>query len=179
MSAQPRPRYTTLQRHLHWWMALLVVLAYVLIEQRGLFPRGSGGRTAMMQGHFWAGITIFLLALWRIATRRRHGAPPITPALDGFTALTSRLMHLALYAFFIVMPLLGMAAAWSDGKAIMIPFTGVALPALLPENKPLAHTLEDIHGTIGDIFYWVIGLHVLAALYHHWVRRDDTLKRML
>lgn len=179
MSVQSRPRYTLLQRHLHWWMALLVVMAYVLIEQRGLFPRGSGGRTAMMQGHFWAGITVFLLAFWRIVTRVRRGAPPVTPALDGVTALASKLVHVSLYAFFIVMPLLGMATAWSDGKAIMIPFTGVALPALLPENRPLAHTLEDIHGTIGDIFYWVIGLHVLAALYHHWVRRDDTLRRMV
>ncbi|MCL6620161.1 cytochrome b [Thermomonas hydrothermalis] len=172
-------RYSRIQRHLHWWMALLVVLAYVLIEQRGLFPRGSGGRFAMMQGHFWAGITIFLLAWWRIASRLRHGAPPITPPLDTISALLSKLTHLALYAFFIVMPLLGMATAWSDGKAVMIPFTGIALPALLPENEALAHQLEDLHGSIGEAFYWVIGLHVLAALYHHWVRRDDTLKRML
>ena len=55
----------------------------------------------------------------------------------------------------------------------------LALPALLPENEALAHTLEDLHGTIGEAFYWVIGLHVVAALYHHWVRRDDTLRRML
>jgi cytochrome b561 len=179
MPAESRPRYTLLQRHLHWWMALLVVLAYVLIEQRGLFPRGSGGRTAMMQGHFWAGITIFLLAWWRIVARIRCGVPAITPPLDRLSAFVSKGLHLTLYAFFIIMPLLGMATAWSDGKTIMIPFTGLALPALLPENEALAHTLEDIHGTIGDIFYWVIGLHVLAALYHHWVRRDDVLRRML
>ena len=61
----------------------------------------------------------------------------------------------------------------------MIPFTGLALPALLPENEQLAHTLEDLHGTIGEAFYWVIGLHALAAIWHHAFRRDDTLKRML
>ena len=94
-------------------------------------------------------------------------------------AVLSKLVHLALYAFFIVMPLLGMATAWSDGKAILIPFTGVALPALLPENRALAHQLEDLHGTIGEVFYWVIGAHVLAAIWHHAFRRDDTLKRML
>jgi cytochrome b561 len=50
---------------------------------------------------------------------------------------------------------------------------------LLAPDKGLAHRLEDLHGTIGEIFYWVIGLHILAALYHHWWRRDDTLRRML
>ena len=62
---------------------------------------------------------------------------------------------------------------------MLVPFTGIALPALLAENEDLAHTLEDLHGSIGEAFYWVIGLHVLAALWHHFGRRDDTLRRML
>ncbi len=53
------------------------------------------------------------------------------------------------------------------------------MPALLPLNRDLAHTLEDLHGTVGTIFYWVIGLHIVAALWHHLKRKDDTLKRML
>ena len=172
-------RYTPSLRRLHWLMALLVALAYLLIEQRGLFARGSASRLAMVQGHFWTGLAIFVLALWRLAVRRRDGAPPVTPALDAWNAFAARLLHAALYLFFLVMPLLGLATAWSDGKALLIPFTGIALPALLPENADLAHTLEDLHATIGEIFYWVIGAHVAAALWHHWLRRDDTLKRML
>lgn len=179
MAAVNPSRYSPTLRRLHWLMVVLVVAVYVLIEQRGLFPRGSDGRTAMMQGHFWVGISIFLLAWWRLAERRRLAIPPITPPLDRWSALLSKATHVALYAFFIVMPLLGMVVAQTDGKAVMIPFTGIALPLLLAENKDLAHRLEDLHGTIGEVFYWVIGLHVLAALYHHWVRRDDTLRRML
>lgn len=179
MNAVSRPRYAPVLRRLHWLMALLVLAAYLLIEQRGLFPRGSAGRAAMVQGHFWAGITVFALAWWRLVARRRHGAPPVVPPLDRFSALGAKLVHLALYAFFIVMPLLGLATAWSDGKTVMIPFTGIALPALLPENEGLAHSLEDLHGAIGEAFYWVIGLHVLAAVWHHAFRRDDTLRRML
>lgn len=179
MNATARPRYTPVLRRLHWLMAILIVLAYVLIEQRGIFPRGSGGRAAMMQGHFWVGISIFLLVWVRLAARVRGGAPAITPPLDKITGMASKLMHLALYAFFIVMPLLGLATVWTDGKEIMIPFTSIVLPALLPENEELAHQLEDLHGTIGEVFYWVIGAHVLAALWHHFGRHDDTLKRML
>jgi cytochrome b561 len=45
-------------------------------------------------------------------------------------------------------------------------------------NKELAHQLEDIHKTAANVFYFLVGFHVLAALYHHFVRKDDTLKRM-
>jgi cytochrome b561 len=77
------------------------------------------------------------------------------------------------------MPLLGLATAWTDGKMLYVPFTQIMIPPLLGENKTLEHTLEDLHVLIGQTFYWVIGLHVLVALYHHFVRRDDTLKRLL
>ena len=80
MVTAPAPRYAPTLRRLHWLMALLVLAAYLLIEQRGLFPRGSAARTAMVQGHFWSGISIFVLVWWRLASRVRTGAPPITPA---------------------------------------------------------------------------------------------------
>ena len=172
-------RFTPAQRRLHWLMAVLIAVAYLLIEQRGLFSRGSVERAAMVQGHFWTGLTIFVLACWRLVIRRRHGAPPVTPPLDRLNAIAAASLHAALYLFFLVQPMLGLATAWTDGKSVLIPFTKIALPALLAENTDLAHTLEDLHGTVGEVFYWVIGIHVLAALWHHMMRKDDTLKRML
>jgi cytochrome b561 len=174
-----RPRYSPALRRLHWLMSLLVAVAYLLNEQRGLFPRGSAPRAAMVPGHFWTGLSILLLAAWRLRLRLRDGAPPVTPVLAAWNAWAGRLLHVALYLFFVVQPLLGLATAWSDGKAVLLPFTDLALPALLPENEALAHRLEDLHGTIGELFYWVIGAHVAAALWHHLLRRDDTLRRML
>lgn len=171
-------RYAPVLRHLHWLMAVLMLVAYVAIEQRSLFERGTPARFAMVQTHFWAGLTIFALAWWRLAVRFRKGAPPVTPALPPWQSIIAKVMHVALYAFFIVMPVLGLATAWTDGKVLYLPFTDIVLPALLAADKDLAHDLEELHGTIGDVFYWVIGFHVLAAIYHHLVRRDDTLKRM-
>jgi len=158
---------------------VLVALAYLFIEQRGLFERGSAPRAAMVQAHFWTGIVVLGLAAWRLTARLRTSVPPITPALSAWQHLPARGLHLALYAFLLVMPMLGLATAWTDGKSVLLPFTQVALPALLAPDPSLAHTLEELHGDIGEIFYWVIGAHVLAALYHHWFRRDDTLRRML
>lgn len=171
-------RYTTSIRRLHWLMAIMIGLGYLAIEQRGLFERGSTARFAMMQSHFWLGIGIFILVWVRITQRLKYGSPRITPGLTRTQAGISHLFHFALYAFFIVMPILGIMTAWTDGKTIFIPFTDFALPALMVENEALAHQLEEWHHDIGEAFYWVIGFHILAALYHHFVRKDDTLKRM-
>ena len=171
-------RYAPILRRLHWLMAIAIALSYLAIEQRGFFARGTPARFAMIQSHYWIGLAIFVLATWRIAQRRRFGAPAITPALPRAQAILSKLTHVALYAMFIVMPILGISAAWLDGKSVLIPFTQVAIPPLLAESEQWVHTIEDLHGQIGEIFYWVIGLHVVAALYHHFIRRDDTLRRM-
>ena len=97
----------------------------------------------------------------------------------AWQAAPAGLLHVLLYAFLVVMPVLGLLTAWADGKTLLVPFTQIALPAPIAPDQALAEQLEDLHGGIGEFFYWVIGLHVLAALYHHFVRRDDTLRRML
>jgi cytochrome b561 len=171
-------RYSPGLRRIHWLTVLLLAAAYLLVEQRDLFPRGSDGRALMLQGHFWAGLSVFVFAVWRVWLRRKHGAPPITPLPPAWQQRLAAALHLSLYLFLLLMPLLGLATAWTDGKQVVLPFTDLALPSLLPTDKPLAHRLEDLHGTIGEVFYWVIGLHILAALYHHFRVHDDTLRRM-
>lgn len=171
-------RYAPVLRRLHWLMAVLIALGYLAIEQRGLFERGTTARYAMVQSHFWIGLTIFVLAWWRLVQRRRFGAPAITPALPGWQAGIGTLMHVLLYAFFVAMPIMGLATAWLDGKSVFLPFTDIALPALLAPDEAWAKTMEDLHGQVGEIFYWIIGFHVVAAIYHHFIRRDDTLRRM-
>ena len=172
-------RYPPGLRRLHWLTAVLILAAYLLIEQRGLFARGTPARAAMVQSHFWVGLLVFALTAWRVLVRRRGGLPVVTPALPAWQGGLSRVLHLALYAFLLAMPLLGLATAWTDGKTLYMPFTQLALPALLAPNEDLAHRFEDLHGTIGEAGYWLIGLHLVAALYHHLLRRDDTLRRML
>lgn len=171
-------RYSAAQRNLHWLFLVLLILAYVTIEFRGEFERGTPGRVFMVQSHFWIGISIFALFIPRLLLRFKCGVPLIEPALPSWQAMLGKVVHVAIYVFLFAQPLLGIATAWTDGKAIMIPFTGIELPALLAANKDLAHQLEDIHKLLADIFYYLVGFHVLAALYHHFIRKDDTLKRM-
>lgn len=86
-------------------------------------------------------------------------------------------MHGLLYAFLILMPLLGWLTLSAGGKPI--PFFGLELPALVGPDKALASTVKEIHETIGTVGYYLIGLHAAAALYHHYFVHDDTLRRML
>ena len=171
-------RYSAGQRRLHWLVFILVAVAYASMELRGVFERGSLPRTLMAQTHFWTGLAILAVLVPRLWLRLKRGVPVITPALPAWQAFVGGLMHWLLYAFLLVQPVMGLMTVWTDGKQIMLPFIGMALPALMTPNPELAHFLEDWHGTIGTAFYWIIGFHILAGLYHHFVRKDDTLRRM-
>lgn len=170
-------RYGSLSIGIHWLMLLLFVAAYAFIELRELYPKGSDPREALKAWHFMSGMLVFVLVWPRLAARLSGTTPVIRPEPAGWMQLAARLGHLALYALMIVMPLLGWLTLSAAGKPI--PFFGLELPALIGENKDLAKQIKELHETIGTIGYYLIGLHAAAALYHHYLRHDNTITRML
>ncbi len=86
-------------------------------------------------------------------------------------------MLVALYALMIGMPLLGWLTLSAEGKPI--PFFFVQLPALVNESKSVADWAKELHETGGTIGYFLIAMHAAAALFHHYVVGDNTLRRML
>jgi cytochrome b561 len=171
-------RYGSLSIALHWLMLLLFVAVYATIELRGLFPKGSDPREAMKAWHFMLGLSVFVLVWLRLAIYATAGpVPPVQPEPPRWQALAAKLMHVALYVFMVAMPLLGWLILSAEAKPI--PFFGLDLPALTGENKQLAETVQEIHETVGEVGYWLIGLHAAAALFHHYFLRDNTLRRML
>lgn len=127
--------------------------------------------------HFMLGLSLLLLLTVRIYGRVASPAPVISPAPSPAQNLAAKLGHLALYIFMIAMPILGWLTLSAAGKPI--PFFGLELPPLIAENKALAKSLKEIHETVGELGYYLIAIHVLAALYHHHIRKDDTLTRIL
>ena len=93
--------------------------------------------------------------------------------------LPAKLATLALLLFVVVQPVLGILLVWSEGQALPIPLTDWAFPPLIVLGEDGEDFLEDAHETLGNAFYAVIALHALAALWHHIIRRDNTLRRML
>lgn len=172
----PAHRYHPLLIGAHWLTLLLLVAVYASIELHGLFPKGSDARELMKTWHSMLGLTVFGLVLVRLPLRLVLHAPPITPAPPAWQRRSALAMDAALYALLLVLPLLGWLTLSAAGKEIT--FFGLQLPALIAPDRAWARSLEDIHEFIGELGYWMIGLHAAAALFHHHVMRDDTLQRM-
>ncbi len=174
-----KSRYAASSRWMHWLMFALVLLAYLCVNLFELFAKGSATRANVLGAHFIAGLAVLLLVLPRLWLRLRNGQPPISPAPPRWSELLGKLTHVALYVFLLIQPILGMITLQIGGKPVAL-FGITLLPSFVSApNRALSHQFEDIHGTLGTIFYYVIALHILAALWHHFGRRDDTLKRML
>lgn len=169
--------YHPLRVGTHWLTLLLLIAVYALIELRDIFPKGSDARQAMKTWHFMLGLSLFGLVFVRLALRRWFRAPPIDPAPAAWQQSLAAAMHVALYAFLIMMPLLGWLTLSAKGQPV--PFFGLEWPALISPDKALGKRLEDLHEVIGSIGYVFVGLHASAALFHHYVMRDDTLRRIL
>lgn len=172
-----RDRYGALSMALHWLMFLLLVGVYACIELRELYPKGSDPRDALKAWHFTLGLTVFALVWLRLALRLFQLTPTITPPVPGWQHVLSKIVHFALYAMMICLPVAGWLILSGEGKSI--PFYGFELPPLIAENEPLAENLEEIHETVGKVGYFLIALHTVAALYHHYFMGDNTLRRML
>lgn len=176
-STDIRQRFSSLSIALHWVMVLLISAVYATILLRQNYPKGSDIREGLKTWHFMLGLAILALVIIRLLARLSQRTPPITPEPPAWQALLAKATHLALYAFMLMMPLAGWVILSASGKPI--PFFGLALPALVGESKALAGQVKEWHETAGTIGYFLIGFHALAALFHHYVVRDDTLRRML
>ncbi|HET8710193.1 MAG TPA: cytochrome b [Spongiibacteraceae bacterium] len=169
-------KFSALSIGLHWLMLLLLAAVYATMELRGIFPKGSAPRDAMKMWHYMLGLTVFGLVWVRLIARLIYATPPIQPTPPKWQTYLASMTHAALYALMIAMPLLGWTILSAEGKPI--PFFGLQLPALVAESKVLAEQIMEIHETIGTVGYFLIGLHAAAALFHHYVARDNTLQRM-
>lgn len=170
-------RYGSFSIAIHWLMLILIVAVYTCMELKGIFPRGSDSREMMKTWHFMLGLSVLLLAALRLVLNLTAPVPDIRPEPPRWQKILARLMHLALYALMLGLPLAGWLLLSAAGKPI--PFFGLQLPALIGENQTMAKSIKEIHETGATVGYFLIGFHTAAALYHHYVVRDDTLLRMM
>ncbi len=162
---------------LHWATALLIVAVFASIELREVFEKGSIPREFLKSLHSMLGLSVFALTLVRIFIALRTPEPAILPAPPAWQAYAGKFMHFVIYAILIALPVLGWMTLSAAGKPV--PFFGLTLPPMIAESKDTAEWLKELHHEIGEIFYWIIGLHVTAALVHHYVVKDNTLRRMM
>ncbi|HWK44579.1 MAG TPA: cytochrome b/b6 domain-containing protein [Stellaceae bacterium] len=128
--------------------------------------------------HRSLGLAILALTMVRLTWRRRSSVPPLPADLPAVQRLAARGSVVAFYALLMLQPLLGLTASLLHGDRITV-FGGVVIPLVLPVDRPYARLVFQVHGGVALLLLALIGLHVAAALYHHFVRRDEVLSTML
>ena len=183
MNQPSASRYDALSRAFHWLTALAVVIAFVLgpehfgrLMHQGLDPATRSD----IVWHETLGILMFALTLLRLLWVAFRPAAPRFEA-HGWMALLSKLMHLALWALLLVLPVSALLALGSEGHPLTL-LGGVRVDQMpLIANSAIAKLADwgDVHGLLGDVLIWLAGLHALAAIYHHVFLKDGVLLSML
>ncbi|WP_034303756.1 cytochrome b [Herbaspirillum sp. RV1423] len=160
---------------LHWLIFLLFVVALAAIEFRGEVPKGMPLRNTLKTVHMMAGQFVLLFLLFRVAARWRFGVPEDI-AGPRWQIRSAQVVHLLLYAVMLALPVTGILFTQAGDKDVM--FFGMAWPRFIAPNPDLKDTLEGVHELLGNAVYFLVGLHVAGALWHHFVRRDHIFQRM-
>lgn len=176
MSESGNTTFSKLTVLLHWATVLLFIGVYCSMEFRDIFDKGTAGRELMKSSHYWFGLTILFLLLLRLVARFSQHTPAITPPQPKWQHRLAIGVHLALYALMLLMPILGWLLMSAEGKELS--YLGLSLPALMAPNELWAERFEDLHELGAKAGYALIAVHALAALFHHYVLRDNTVKRM-
>jgi cytochrome b561 len=167
--------YTRTSIALHWFMALLIFSAFPLGVYMHDLPL-SPTKLQLFSYHKWLGITILLAAAARLAWRVTHPAPAMLN-MPRWQAIAAHSVHHLLYVLLFAIPLSGWLM--SSAKGFQTVWFGVLpLPDLVDKNKELGDLLKEVHETLNFGLLLLVGAHVAGALKHHFIERDDTLRRM-
>ena len=168
--------YGRTAKSLHWLIVILLVLQYVVAWTMPEIHRNTQPET-LINLHLSLGIAILAIALIRFAVRLLHPVPLLRQTMAAWQVRAAQLAHGLLYFLLFVLPLLGWASASSRGWHIAV--FGLPVPSFLPADPARAGRLGDVHSFVAYLLLALIGLHLLAALYHHFWRRDRVLLRMM
>lgn len=169
--------YSGFARFLHWTVAACVLTMIPIGILMNRIPAGDA-QNVFYTVHRSLGVLVLALMLVRLTYRIFNGAPAPEPTITPFQRIASQLVHLSLYALLITQAVIGWVATSAYGAAISF-FGLFTVPALVEKDEALSKTLFPIHETIGFIIAALLVMHIGAALYHHFVRHDGVLGRML
>jgi cytochrome b561 len=167
-------RYGSRAIALHWLLALLVIGVGTLGLLHDSWPKGS--QSFWINVHALAGLLLWVLLLWRFGLRLKQPPPPL-PA--DFSVAAKRLaltVHLLLYALLFITPIIGMVTFIWHGR--MLDFGFYRLNFGVAKDRGIFEPTEDIHGYLAYAIFALAALHIFAALWHHFLKRDGILQRM-
>ena len=169
--------YGPLARTFHWSIAglllLQIPLAFYMVDQ----PLGPDklGNYAL---HKSIGLLLFTVTALRLAWRLTHATPPLPPGMARWQRIVARSTQILLYALMFLMPLTGLLRSQAANFPVSF-FRLFTIPTFVGVDETLSKSLSAAHETQGTILLVLVGAHALAALHHHFFRKDDVLRSML
>lgn len=169
--------YSLTARVLHWLIAVIVI---------GMVPGGvymanadqGPAQDLLFHLHRSFGVVLLPLMLVRLIYRLRNPPPPLPRDIPAAQRAVAHAVHGALYALLIVQPIVGWIAT-SAYRAPILVFWLFELPPIWPVDRAFSDGMFVVHRILGFVIAILALMHIGAALYHHFVRKDGLLTRML
>ncbi|HVY59348.1 MAG TPA: cytochrome b [Xanthobacteraceae bacterium] len=177
-SAKAGTGYTGIARTLHWLILALLIVQFAVGWLMPHIGRDTPV-TTLIGLHFSFGVLVLVVALVRLGYRLSHREPPPEDGIPPWQTGTARLVHWLLYLLLLVVPILGwINASW---RGMPVTFFGLFdMPKIVATRAAGWGWTGDVHMLLANYaMLALVGLHVLAALYHYFIRRDRVLQRML
>jgi cytochrome b561 len=171
------PAYTITARILHWVTAVLILSTIPL----GLIIANDWGgalQEFLYDLHRSVGALVIPLVLLRLIYRCANPPLPLPDDIPAIQRFAAHATHWALYVLLLVQPIVGWMAT-SAYRAPITVFGWFELPPIWPENRVLSEQMFSIHGLIGMVIAGLVTIHIGGGLYHHFVRKDRVLMRMI
>lgn len=173
--------YGATARRLHWitvaGVLVMIPLGFVMVYRGNTMEIWDGLTNALYSTHKLLGFALLWLTAGRLLHRLIKGTPPDEPTLEWWQRKAAHFVHWTLYGLLLMVPALGWLGV-SLYPALDI-FGLFSLPALVSPDEDAAKRALFVHGWLAILLCFVIAGHAGVALYHHFVRRNDVLRRML
>ncbi|MEO0327042.1 MAG: cytochrome b [Pseudomonadota bacterium] len=175
--------YSFAMRVLHWLMAIMML--FMIAAGIYMVNGNWGGKFPPLRGqlydiHRGTGFLLFLLVVLRLLIYRFTTPPSDLPAgISPVQKQVSQIVHFLLYAILIIQPIFGWYATNAWGVKNISVFGWFNLPQIAEKNRELGNQLLEFHGYFGLAATALVAMHIGAAVFHHFVLKDEVLKRML
>lgn len=168
--------YGIVSKVFHWLLFLMLTFSIVAGNFLASMPKGAEKlQAAGMHKSF--GAILLLLILMRLVWRLINVTPKDLEGTTAMQAFMAKAMHWVLYVLMLAQPLSGIIMSQAAGYPVSF-FGLFEFPVLLNKNPSLAKFALGIHGTVWILLVLAVIGHVGAALYHHFIKKDEVLKQM-
>lgn len=180
---QKRNEYGRTAKLLHWASALffLIALGIGLYFSQLDYRNDKTDYAAFGEVIYWHktfGVLVFVLVFYRLYYRWKNPPPALPDGSPAWMRVGSWLSHASLYALIVILGVTGLVASDIGNYPVKM-FEIWAIPQFPEQNRELADEIFKVHMWLGNLAAYLVGLHVAASLYHHFIVKDDILARML